>query len=193
MKLVTLDTKLAKYWREDRPNAALPLRPIVTKMPLPIQKYDDPFLPFGKAIIDATRDLVAAYLFDMAAYLALGATGAIALERTVAYASAGGETATILHGAFANTDFVEAAVAFNVDAVTCMGNVDAPPYQDAGIGVIRLPESGLLPVALADDSMIAHGRSLALASWTVAYAGSRDDFAEQARVALQVAMQKWTT
>jgi orotidine-5'-phosphate decarboxylase len=48
-------------------------------------KWDEPVLPFNKAIIDATADLVCAYKPNLGFYLQWGAAGMIALERTVAY------------------------------------------------------------------------------------------------------------
>jgi len=48
-------------------------------------KWDDPVLPFNKAIIDATADLVCAYKPNLGFYLQWGAAGIIALERTIAY------------------------------------------------------------------------------------------------------------
>jgi orotidine-5'-phosphate decarboxylase len=48
-------------------------------------KWDEPILPFNKAIIDATADLVCAYKPNLGFYLQWGAAGIIALERTIAY------------------------------------------------------------------------------------------------------------
>ena len=48
-------------------------------------KWDEPILPFNKAIIDATCDLVCAYKPNLGFYLQWGAAGIIALERTIAY------------------------------------------------------------------------------------------------------------
>jgi len=48
-------------------------------------KWDEPILPFNKAIIDATVDLVCAYKPNLGFYLQWGAAGIIALERTLAY------------------------------------------------------------------------------------------------------------
>jgi len=48
-------------------------------------KWDEPILPFNKAIIDATLDLVCAYKPNLGFYLQWGAAGVIALERTIAY------------------------------------------------------------------------------------------------------------
>jgi orotidine-5'-phosphate decarboxylase len=50
-----------------------------------IWKWDEPLLPFNKALIDATADLVCAYKPNLGFYLQWGAAGVIALERTIAY------------------------------------------------------------------------------------------------------------
>lgn len=50
-----------------------------------VTKWDEPVLPFNKAIIDATADLVCAYKPNLGFYLQWGAAGVIALERTIAY------------------------------------------------------------------------------------------------------------
>ncbi|HVU09989.1 MAG TPA: hypothetical protein VHD90_01875 [Phototrophicaceae bacterium] len=159
-------------------NRGLLLNPRVTQLPLPIARFDDPFLPFGKAIISATHDLVCAYVFDLAAYLALGGAGAVALERTIAYA--GDEAVTILHGPFTGTGYVEAAQAFGVDAVTLEDEINAEVYRAAGLGVfvvgsrlegVIAPIGSSLTIRLADEHLIEAGRG--------------DDFAEQVQSALQ--------
>ncbi len=50
-----------------------------------IARWDEPVLPFNKQIIDATADLVCAYKPNLGFYLQWGASGVIALERTIAY------------------------------------------------------------------------------------------------------------
>ncbi|MDX1413469.1 MAG: orotidine-5'-phosphate decarboxylase [Candidatus Promineifilaceae bacterium] len=50
-----------------------------------VLKWDEPVLPFNKAIIDATVDVVCAYKPNLGFYLQWGAAGIIALERTLAY------------------------------------------------------------------------------------------------------------
>jgi len=50
-----------------------------------VHKWDEPLLPFNRAIIDATADLVCAYKPNLGFYLQWGAAGVIALERTIAY------------------------------------------------------------------------------------------------------------
>lgn len=153
------------------------IRPHLARMPMPLQSYDDPFLPFGKAIVAATRDLLCAYVFDLASYLALGAAGAIALERTIAYA--GADNLTVLHGAFVGSDYVAAAQGFGADAVTLADAADADHYQRAGIGVFQLQDESLAQVGSA--------LRLRLLRDDVLYASSREDFAEQARAAVEKA------
>jgi orotidine-5'-phosphate decarboxylase len=61
------------------------LDPVPERLPAPATKWDEPVLPFNKAIIDATTDLVCAYKPNLGFYLQWGAAGVIALERTIAY------------------------------------------------------------------------------------------------------------
>jgi orotidine-5'-phosphate decarboxylase len=61
------------------------LDPQPERLPAPALKWDEPLLPFNKAIIEATADLVCAYKPNLGFYLQWGAAGIIALERTIAY------------------------------------------------------------------------------------------------------------
>lgn len=62
------------------------LDPDPVKLPLAVaSRWDEPVLPFNKAVIDATVDLVCAYKPNLGFYLRWGAAGLIALERTIAY------------------------------------------------------------------------------------------------------------
>ncbi|MGD8856219.1 MAG: orotidine-5'-phosphate decarboxylase [Chloroflexota bacterium] len=61
------------------------LDPQPDRLPAPALKWDEPILPFNKAIIEATADLVCAYKPNLGFYLQWGAAGIIALERTIAY------------------------------------------------------------------------------------------------------------
>ena len=61
------------------------LDPQPNRLRVDVFKWDEPILPFNKAIIDATADLVCAYKPNLGFYLQWGAAGIIALERTVAY------------------------------------------------------------------------------------------------------------
>lgn len=89
---------------EIRPSPkAIWIKPRLDRLPLPIQRFDEPFLPLSKAIITATKDKVAVYIFDFAAYLAIGAAGVVALERAIAYANQ--DAITILHGPFSGTHY----------------------------------------------------------------------------------------
>ncbi len=192
MKPDKFDQKFGKAWGRSGGTNALTLFPKLAQMPLPIQRHDDPFLPWSKAIIDATRDLLCAYIFDMASYLALGAAGAIALERAIAYANGSDETLTILHAPFVGSGFVAAAEAFNADAVTLVSEnsyADADriaQYNQAGVGVFLLEESGSLTGSIVND-WLPTGTNLKiwLVDSKIPYASSGDDFAERARAALQ--------
>ena len=62
------------------------LDPQPDKLPIEaVSRWDEPLLPFNKAIIEATLDLVCAYKPNLGFYLQWGAAGIIALERTIAY------------------------------------------------------------------------------------------------------------
>lgn len=61
------------------------LDPDPSRLPLPAMQWDEPVLPFNKAIVEATADLVCAYKPNLGFYLQWGAAGIIALERTIAY------------------------------------------------------------------------------------------------------------
>ena len=54
-------------------------------LPAPTLKWDEPILPFNKAVVEATSDLVCTYKPNLGFYLQWGAAGIIALERTIAY------------------------------------------------------------------------------------------------------------
>ena len=172
MKSIAFTAKLQQVQAARGSNLALLMIPRLAQMPLPMQRYDDPFLPFAKAIINATRDLVCAYVFDLAAYLALGAAGAVALERSVAYV--GEDNLTVLHAWFAGQGYVAVAQAFGVDAVTLAdkGYIDA--YRTAGVGVFEVDSPSLIGEAI---EMRLYGEE-------VLYAGHDDDFADQTRAVL---------
>lgn len=61
------------------------LDPQPERLPLPALRWDEPVLPFNRAIIEATADLVCAYKPNLGFYLQWGAAGVIALERTIAF------------------------------------------------------------------------------------------------------------
>ena len=99
-------------------NIILKLNPVFEMLPLPITRFDDPFLPFGKEVIQATQDLVCGYMFDMASYMAMAGAGAVALERTIRYVPK--NRISILHGPFSGDGYSPMAdvTGFGVDAIT---------------------------------------------------------------------------
>lgn len=194
--------RLEEHLHWDRPNRVLRIAPVVTRLPLPMRRYDDPFLPFGKAIIKATRDLVAGYVFDLAAYLSIGAAGAIALERTLSYLQ--GHPLTVLHGPFTGAGFASISDenAFECTALTVTHETDTAAYlsrPDRGVFLIRAngcedmpedlpglgcyaPDYGVMSLALTDNRKVR--LSVLGDDWV--YATSGDDFAEALRAALLV-------
>jgi orotidine-5'-phosphate decarboxylase len=77
--------KLRRAQEANRSWLCIGLDPQPESLPLPAAKWDEPLLPFNRAIIDATADLVCAYKPNLGFYLQWGAAGVIALERTIAY------------------------------------------------------------------------------------------------------------
>lgn len=166
---------------------ALRIAPRIEGLPLPIQAYDDPFLPFSKAIINATRDLVSVYIFDLAAYLALGAAGAIALERAIRYAK--GDALTILHGPFADTryDLLLDERAFAADAITVTDEVGRQ-YNEHSFFVCRAGEAQLTNESTywIDQSLITMASShITVAGEQVLYTDLGEHFAMRVREALE--------
>lgn len=183
--------------RQERSDIILVLNPRPFLLPHPIQRYDDPYLPFGKAVIQATRPYVCGYMFDFASYLGMGAAGAVALERTVAYATQ--QSLTILHGPFTGTGYSAAmdSTGFGVDALTLTQPDDLPHYiahapyagfvvgegQPAAQGGLLTPDNRLLLRNASGDTI-----TLRLTDDTVLYVGGQDDFADKIVAAVQ-AMQ----
>lgn len=151
---------------------AIGIAPNIEKLPAPVGKIDDPFLPLGKLIIDTTADLVCAYVFHLGAYLSIGAAGAVALERTLGYVPQG--ILKILHGPFASDEYVRAAFddALNADAVTlaslevaegylarphCAAFVerDTPPQADVppNLGIYHQAELNYRPMHLISANL----------------------------------------
>ena len=112
------DERVQQAYQASGSTLVIGIAPRLDQLPRPIQSHDEPLLPYGRAIIEATSDVVCGYAFHLGAYLALGAAGAIALERTLA--SVPNTAIKILHAPFVNADYVRASYedAFNADAVT---------------------------------------------------------------------------
>lgn len=190
--------RLERIQQERQNNLALLIAPRLSRLPPSIQAYDDPFLPFAKAIMNATRKQVCAYVFDLAAYLSIGAAGAVALERSIAYIKT--DTLTILHGPFSGTDYTSLLDerSFNADAVTLVDLRDAPTYgiradvaafavlsgqpqrTDMMYTGIYWQDAALFTLPSSDGIM-----QIRLAGEDVLYAGMTDDFAEQTSAALE--------
>lgn len=191
-------TKLSNLQQTRKTDLGLIMSPHLSRMPLPMQRYDDPFLPFGKAIIDATFDLICAYMFNLASYLMLGAAGIIALERTIAYV--GSDVITILHGPFFGSDYAGLLNenVFAVDAVTIVECKDALSYQlhpahkafviRTGYPQFNYESFGIYwcdinQLTLSDP--VGQTLRMRLAGDSVLFAGHGDNFALKTRTALE--------
>jgi orotidine-5'-phosphate decarboxylase len=80
---MTFLEKLSLAQQKNRSYLCIGLDIAVANTPLPLQYNDEPMLPFARAIIEATQDLVCAYKPNLGFYLAEGAAGMVALERIV--------------------------------------------------------------------------------------------------------------
>jgi hypothetical protein len=131
--------KLRSVQQTNHSDIGLLIAPQISMLPLPIQRYDEPFLPFGKTLIDATANIVCAYIFDLPSYMALGAVGVVALERTIDYVPQ--TVITILHGSFGHAGYAHLSDenAFGVDALTVAPGLELAPFttrSDRGVFVL---------------------------------------------------------
>lgn len=167
--MTTFRQQLESAQGRSRSTLCIGLAPTLTGLPGEIARYDDPFLPYGKAVIDATYDLACGYVFHLGAYLALGAAGAVALERTIAYVPE--HAVRILHAPFANADYVRAVYedGFGANGVTLTYTADrdriAPYLTDKLHGVlIEAPKGADLeavkPIAIEFPDQIGFVRPL---------------------------------
>lgn len=188
--------KVQQSQAETGSNIALFLNPRMELLPIAALHFDDPFLPFGKAIINATKDIVSAYVFDLASYLSMGAAGAVALERTIAYVP--NKRITILHGAFSGDGFsaMADATGFAVDAITITSKsdlttyLDKPPHaafitQKGAIDSTQMPDKGGIFWTDAKTLMLNSEMLLRLSDNSVLYAGMLEDYAQKTQEALE--------
>ncbi len=138
--------KLRSAQQKNRSYLCIGLDIVIANNPSPIAYYDEPMLPFARAIIEATSDLVCAYKPNLGFYLAEGAAGIVALERIVRLVPP--HIPIILDGKFGDIGNTAEAYArgafeqFKADAVTLapyMGSDSVKPflkYADKGAFVL---------------------------------------------------------
>ncbi len=143
---MTFLEKLAHAQQINRSFLCVGLDIVVANTPLPLQLEDEPMLPFARAIIEATQDLVCAYKPNLGFYLAEGAAGMVALERITRLIPP--HIPIILDGKFGDIGNTAEAYArgafeqFRADAVTLapyMGSDSVAPflrYADRGVFVL---------------------------------------------------------
>lgn len=187
-KIMNFVDKWIQAQQKNKSLLAIGIAPRLVEMPAPIMRYDDPFLPFGRTIIENTQDLVCAYVFDLAGYLALGAAGARALERTIPIVP--DTIPRILHGPFVTAAYVNMAEAFAVDAVTLAAENPAvimPYVEDERRAVFaQKPILNRSNVGIYTEHHFEIGGSRVL--WItdpIIYASGRMDFEEQMRAAAE--------
>jgi len=164
----------------------LELAPRVVEMPVPIQKYDDPFLPYCRAVFALTSDLVAGYVFDLAAFLALGAAGAVALERSVAMVAATPDMVSVIHGPFARSDYAEfiGEKALRADAATVTDTTTAAGFAACGVtGLLLAVDSGTDELNLDEGWAQLGGLQFRLVRQHFLDQFQREDFATVLRAA----------
>jgi orotidine-5'-phosphate decarboxylase len=119
---MTFLEKLSRAQQKNRSYLCVGLDIVLANTPLPLQEQDEPMLPFARAIIEATQDLVCAYKPNLGFFLAEGAAGMVALERIVRAIPP--DIPIILDGKFGDIGNTATAYArgafeqFHADAVT---------------------------------------------------------------------------
>lgn len=148
----TFIQKLEHVIQTNRTHTLVRISPYLMRMPAPVKAYDDPFLPFAKLIINATRDVVCGYIFNFPAYLAVGAAGIVALERTIAYVDS--HLITVIDGQFAGADYVHLTDegTFNADALVLADDKHLSAYLARPDKTAFVTHDGML---IADNP--AHG------------------------------------
>jgi hypothetical protein len=179
--------------RINETNVVLLMRPLMSDMPAPMHFHDDPFFPFSKEIVAATRDVVCGYIFDFPAYMVHAGAGARALERSMAFA--GADMLKVLHGPFVGAGYIPMIYenALGADAATLAHEDDLPRYlEDAAHGafVVRagaVREDAHMPTYWADAGrlQLADGRVLRVAGTDVLYSDYTADFAVKCREAIE--------
>lgn len=166
------------------------LAPRVAEMPAPIQKHDDPFLPYCRVVFGVTSDLVAGYVFDLAAFLALGAAGAVALERAVAVVAATPDTLAVIHGPFTRPEYTEflGVNALRADAATVTDDAMVAAFAARGVTALKLlaaGDAGVDGLSLTEGVARWGGLTFRLARQRFLDQFQRDDFAAALRSAAE--------
>jgi hypothetical protein len=179
--------------RGTQSDVLLLLRPLMSDMPAPMHFQDDPFFPFSKDIITATRDVVVGYIFDFPAYMVHAGAGARALERSMAFT--GVDLLKVLHGSFVGAAYIPMIYkdALGADAATLADARDLPAYledETQGAFVVRagkVDENVQSPTYWAEAGrlQLADSRKLRVAGTDVLYSDYTYDYASKCRAAIE--------
>ena len=175
---MTFLEKLTRAQQKNRSYLCVGLDIVTANTPLPLQYHDEPMLPFARAIIEATQDLVCAYKPNLGFFLAEGAAGMVALERIVRAIPE--DIPIILDGKFGDIGNTAQAYArgafeqFKADAVTLspyMGSDSVKPflaYPDRGVFVLARtsnPNAGEFQNLTTDDLALYERVALSANRW----------------------------
>jgi orotidine-5'-phosphate decarboxylase len=175
---LTFLEKLSHAQQKNRSFLCVGLDIVVANTPLPLQYHDEPMLPFARAIIEATQDLVCAYKPNLGFFLAEGAAGMVALERIVRAIPP--DIPIILDGKFGDIGNTAQAYArgafeqFHADAVTLspyIGGDSVKPFlADPTRGAFVLartsnPNAGQFQSLVSDGQPLYEQVALAANRW----------------------------
>lgn len=144
------------------------LDPVMERLPDAVRTKDRPLVAFGRAIVEATADLVCAYKPNLAFWLAEGAAGLEALGATLE--AVPGHVVVVLDGKFGDVGHTAAAYArfafdrLAVDAVTAnphLGLDGLRPFLEwADRGVFLLARTSNPSAGDLQDLSVGEGRLL---------------------------------
>ena len=123
---MTFLTKLTTAQQANHSWLCVGLDPVLDRLPEAVLATENPLLAFGRAIVEATADLVCAYKPNLAFWLAEGPAGLRALQDLVA--SIPSHLPTILDGKFNDVGHTAAAYARTAFDVLGVDAVTANPY-----------------------------------------------------------------
>jgi orotidine-5'-phosphate decarboxylase len=183
--MATFLEKLREAQRHNQSWLCVGLDPVMERLPEAVLTCESPLLVFGKAIVEATADLVCAYKPNLAFWLAEGPAGLSALQQLIAGAPEG--IPVILDAKFNDVGHTAAAyarVAFEMlgaDAATTNPylGLDAlrPFLEQAGRGIFLLartsnPSAPDLQDRLVGDHPLYEEVARLAAQWDAEYAGT---------------------
>jgi orotidine-5'-phosphate decarboxylase len=149
---MTFTNKLTSTQQTNNSWVCVGLDPVMERMPVAVHDSDNPFLAFGRAIVEATADVACAYKPNLGFWLAKGVAGLSALQQLIAEIPK--DIPVILDAKFndiGNSAKAYARTAFealNADAVT------SNPYlgRDSAQSFLEYAERGIFLLARTSNA-----------------------------------------